>query len=354
MTRSELLDIDIDGAGDIEAVNEELYRRNLTDGLPVIPPTRERVERMLAGIDRGPEEVVGVIPPRYGDATIETIATNAVMAGCRPEYMPVLVTAIEAMTEDEFNLYGVNATTHPVAPMLLVNGPIVDELNINYGYNVFGQGWRANSTIGRAIRLLLVNVGGGRPGDMDRATHGHPGKFSYCLAENERKTPWDPYHVARGFDEDQSTVTVFAGEAPHEINDHVSEDGDGILTVAADVLATMGNNNAYVTHGEVVVVFGPEHAETVARDGFSREDVQWYLYDQARNKLGKLRLAGLYGIHDWANRFEVMDDDSMIPIVDDPEKINVAVAGGAGKHSMAIHSFGETRSVTKPIDGGDA
>jgi hypothetical protein len=342
--------LDVDPEGDIETVSKELYRRNLTDGLPVIPPTTERVAQMLGGTALDADVVCGVLPPKYGDATVEKIATNAVMAGCRPEYMPVLTTAVEAMDEEAFNLYGINATTHPVAPLVLVNGPIVDELHINYGYNVFGQGWRANGTIGRALRLLLLNVGGAIPGEMDRATHGHPGKYAYCIAENERKTPWEPFHVARGYDENDSTVTVFAAEAPHEINDHVSEDGDRILSVAGDVFATIGNNNAYLTQGEITLVLGPEHAHTIARGGYSREDVQWFLYDHARNRIGDLRLGGAYGIHEWPNRFEIGDEEATVPLVEHPDRVNVLVAGGAGKHSMAIHSFGETRSVTKQID----
>jgi hypothetical protein len=346
---SDLVDVD---ASDFEAVTRTLYRNNMTDGLPVVPPTRERVEEMAEGTDRDADEVVGVVPPRYGDATVEKIAINAVMAGCKPAYMPVLIAAFEAMTEEPFNLYGVNATTHPVAPLVVVNGPIVDDLRINYGYNVFGQGWQANSTIGRAVRLVLVNVGGGQPGQMDRATHGHPGKFSFCIAENEPKSPWDPLSVRRGFDSGESTVTVFGAEAPHEINDHVSESGTGVLTVASDVIATIGNNNAYYTQGEVTVVFGPEHAQTIARDGYSVEEVQRFIYEHARNRLSKLKTGGMYGIHDWADRFDVLDPAARIPLVESPEKVNVLVAGGAGKHSMAIHSFGETHSVTKAVDGG--
>lgn len=344
---SEPLDID---ATDFESVNEALYRENVTDGLPVVPPTRERVEEMLEGTDRDPGDVVGVVPPRYGDATVEKIAINAVMAGCKPSYIPILIAAVEAMTEEPFNLYGVNATTHPVAPMLVVNGPVVEDQRINYGYNVFGQGWRANSTIGRAMRLILINVGGGHPGQMDRATQGHPGKFSFCIAENERKSPWEPFHVRRGFDAEESTVTVFGAEAPHEINDHVSGNGDGILTVTSDVLATVGNNNAYYTQGELTVVFGPEHAETIARDGYTVDDVRNFIYDHARNRLSKLKVGGMYGIHDWPDRFDIDDPDARIPLVESPDRVNVLVAGGAGKHSMAIHSFGETRSVTKSID----
>lgn len=335
---------------DLEAINEKLYRRGQTDGLPVIPPTEARVAAMLEGTDRSPDEVLGQIPPKYGDATVEKVGINAVMAGCDPDYMPLLVTAVEALTEEKFNLYGINATTHPVAPLLMVNGPIVDELRINYGYNVFGQGWKANSTIGRAIRFVLVNVGGGKPGEMDRATHGHPGKFAFCIAENEKKTPWEPFHVSRGFDEDESTVTVYGAEAPHEINDHVSENGIGVLTVTADVLATMGHNGAYNHNGEITVVFGPEHADTIARDGWTREEIQQFIYDQARNDLEKLKQGGMYGMNDWSRRFDLSRGDQRVPVVDSPDRVNLLVAGGAGKHSMALPTFGSTRSVTKVIE----
>jgi hypothetical protein len=339
----------IDVSGDIEEITEQLYRDGKTDGLPVVPPTPERVEEMLSATDRDVDEQIGIVPPQYRPATVEKVAINSVMAGCDPSYLPVIVTALEAMLEDEFNLYGINATTHPVAPLLMVNGPVVDELNINYGYNVFGQGWRANSTIGRAIRLVLLNVGGANPGDMDRATHGHPGKYSYCIAENEKNSPWEPLHVQRGFDADRSTVTVFGAEAPHEVNDHVSSTAEGILTTTADSLATMAHNNAYVDRGEVWVVFGPEHAQTVADDGWSKADVQQYIYEHARNELSKLKRGGMYGIHLWSRWFDLENDDTMIPVARSPEQITVAVAGGAGKHSMAIPSFGTTRSVTKPI-----
>ena len=337
-------------AGDPEEVNTELYRDGMTDGLPVVPPTPERVEEMLGGTSREADAEVGVIPPRYGTATVETVAVNAVMAGAKPGYMPVILAAVDAMTAEPFNLYGVNATTHPVAPLVLVNGPVADEQRINSGYNVFGQGWRANATIGRTVRLLLLNAGGGDPGGMDRATHGHPGKFSYCIAENEQKNPWDPLHVQRGYDADESTVTVFAADAPHEINDHVSDDAHGVLMVTADVLSTLGNNNAYLTEAEALVVFGPEHAATIADSGWSREDVQWYLYDQARTRVGRLKHAGMYDIRDWNKRFDLKDDDDRVPIVETPEDFVITVAGGAGKHSMAIHSMGGmTRSVTTAV-----
>lgn len=348
---SERIDVATD---DVEAVTDQLYRAGMTDGLPVVPPTPDRVERMLTGSRRDPDEALGVLPPKYGEATVEKVAINAVLAGCRPAYMPVIEAAVEAMIDDSFNCYGINATTHPVAPLLVLNGPIVDTLNVNYGYNAFGQGWRANATIGRAVRLLLVNVGGGVPGEMDRATHGHPGKYSYCVAENERASPWEPLHVRRGFDADESTVTVLGAEAPHEINDHVHGDAAGILGVAADVFATVGNNNTHHSGGEIALVLGPEHAETVAGDGWTVEDVQWYLYDQARNTVADLRAAGIYDNYTLDRRFRLEEStDARIPLVEHPDDVVVFVAGGAGKHSLALHSFGETRSVTRPIDGGD-
>lgn len=345
----ELGSAELDVEGDLESVTERLYRKGMTDGLPVVPPTRDRVERMVAGAARPADESLGTIPPRYGAATVEKVAINAVLAGCDPAYMPVLTAAVDAMTEEPFNLYGVNATTHPVAPLVVVNGPIVDDLNLNYGYNVFGQGWRANATIGRAVRLLLLNVGGGRPGEMDRATHGHPGKFSFCIAENERASPFEPFHVDRGYDADDSVVTVMGVEAPHEINDHMSDDATGVLSVASDVFATVGNNNTHHSGGEICLVLGPEHADTIARDGFDRADVRWYLYDQARNRKAELDAAGITENYTIAGRFETDDPEATIPLVERPEDVRVLVAGGAGKHSMALHSFGETRSVAREV-----
>src|SRR5215510_10886474 len=211
----------------LEAVNDWFCREKLSDGLPIVPPTAERVERMLDGIKRDPQEVIGSIPPKWAPATVEKLAINAVMAGCLPEYLPVIIVAVEAVLEDKFNLYGIQSTTHPCAPLLILNGPIARELGVNARYNAFGQGWRPNATIGRAIRLILLNVGGGVPGVLDRATQGQPSKYSYCIAENEAENPWEPLHVERGYAIDESTVTVSGAEGPHNINDHVSTAAPG-------------------------------------------------------------------------------------------------------------------------------
>ncbi|MEK7874017.1 MAG: hypothetical protein AAB502_09215, partial [Chloroflexota bacterium] len=180
MPRSALRSTPITIDESLEAINDAFYEKGWTDGLPVVPPTAERIQRMLDYVRRGPSEVVAHLPPTDGEATIEKIAVNAVMAGCRPDYMPVLIAAVEAITEPRFNLNAIQATTNPVAPLTIINGPIRKELNVNCGSNALGQGWRANATIGRAIRLILVNVGGGLPGTVDKATLGMPGKYSFC------------------------------------------------------------------------------------------------------------------------------------------------------------------------------
>lgn len=341
----EMLDIVAD---DFEEINDAFYARGMTDGLPIVPPTRARVERMLSGSKRTVDEVLGLFPPSFDEATVGAVAVNAVMAGCRPEYLPVVLAAVEAMLEPEFNLYGINATTHPVTPLLVVSGPVVGRLGLNFGYNCFGQGNRGNATIGRAVRLTMINIGRGRPGEGDRATHGHPGKFSYCIAEDAVGNPWEPLHMQRGFAADESAVTVFGAEAPHEVNDHSSGSGAGVLDVIASTFATLGSNNAYFNNGELCAVMAPEHAERVARDGWSLAEVQAYLFNACRNSAASLRASGKYEKL-VQRRFNEKDADAMVPMVARPEDICVFVAGGAGQHTMAIPSFGMTRSVTRRV-----
>ena len=185
-----------------DEIDTHYQERGWTDGLPIVPPTERRVHELLKQTPRDPREVVGVLPPRQGEATVEKIAVNAVMAGCRPEYFPVVLAAIEALADPLFNLDSVQATTHPVATLLVVNGPITRAIGLQAGYGSFGQGFRANLTIGRAVRLVLMNVGGGLPGSGDRATQGTPAKIAYCVAENEAESPWEPLHVEAGLPAD--------------------------------------------------------------------------------------------------------------------------------------------------------
>ena len=332
-----------------ETIFQLFMARGWMDGLPFIPPKEDRVARMLAYTDREPKEVVALLPPRWGEATVEKMAVNAVMAGCLPQYFPVVLTAVAAMAEEAFNLYAVQATTHPCSPLILVNGPVAKELNINGRYNALGQGWRANATIGRAVRLILLNIGGGEPGVLDRATVGQPGKYSYCLAENEAENPWTPLHVEKGFSKEDSTVTVFGAEAPHNINDHRSTSARDILKTIVHTIAVPGCNNA-LTGGEFLLLLGPEHAATIAGDGFSKEDVKRFLYEEARVPVEHFPDVSWQWIRQmrphWSEAFE---KKGKIPLVDRWEEIQIAVAGGAGKHSAFIPTFGATKPVTRAI-----
>jgi len=319
------------------------------DGLPIVPPTRARVEAMLAATARDPGDVLGLFPPAFNDATVAAIAVNAVMAGCRRSISRWCSPRSRRCSIRPSICTEINATTHPVCPLLIVSGPVVARIGLNHGYNVFGQGWRANATIGRAVRLAMVNVGGGRPGEGDRATHGHPGKYSYCIAEDAAGNPWSPLSVQRGFDPGQSVVTMFGADAPHEVNDHTSGSGRGVLDVTASVFATLGNNNAYFNGGEMLLVMGPEHAHRIARDGWTLDRVREYLFKTCRLSSASLKAAGKFDKLT-SKAFDADDDEAMVPMMGAPEDMLIAVAGGAGQHSMAIHSFGMTRAVSRPIE----
>jgi hypothetical protein len=334
------------------AIDAHYQERGWTDGLPIVPPTEAAVRACLRWTDRDPGEVVGVLPPRQGEATVERIAVNAVMAGCRPEYLPVVLAAVEALADPLFNLDSVQATTHPVAPLLVVNGPIAREIGLNARDNAFGQGCRANMTIGRAVRLVLVNVGGGLPGTGDRATQGSPAKIAYCVAENEAENPWEPLHVEAGLPADASCVTAFACEAPHNIQDHYSHTGIGILRTVAGAMGQAGSNNL-LGAGWPLLSLGPEHAATIARDGFTKAQVKAFLFEHARFPLG--RLGPEYRRYQVERRGARDADDTLLPIVRAPEDLSVIVVGGAGKHSSWQPTFGDgtrpTRRVLARRDG---
>ena len=330
---------------------EDFHARRWTDGLPFVAPTEARVRAMIAGSGRAPSEVIGVLPPRWAEATVENIAVNAVMAGCLPRHMPLLIAAVQAACDPAFGLYSVQATTHPCAVMMLVSGPVVGGLGLNFAHGSFGPGFRANAACGRALRLVLINVGGAIPGQGDQSTHGSPAKFSYCVAENEAATPWEPFRVTRGFASGDSTVTVFSGEGPHNINDHVCTSADTTLAVVADTMTTIGHNNAgSVIRGDLLVAFGPEHAHTVASGGLTKRDVQQFLFERARNRVGLLKLRAMYKAGNWPDWVDAEDDDALCPIVGRPEDIHIVVTGGPGKHSAFVPTFGTSKSVTRRIE----
>ena len=339
---------------DVEQASAYCYERGWTDGLPIVAPTLARVERMLTYCNRAFYQPIARLAPRYGEATPLRIAANAVMAGCRPEHLPVVMLALEAMTTEAFNLYGIQATTHSCAPLILVNGPIARELEMNSGHSALGAGNRANATIGRAVRLCLVNIGGAIPGIGDMATYGTPTKFTYCAAENEEANPWEPLHVERGFPRDASTVTVAACEGPHNINDHESKTAEGILKTIAGTVATTGQNNAHHA-SDPFVVFGPEHAATVAAEGLSKLDVKRYLYDNARIALGRFASENVERRlrTKFPERYADAGPETQVTMVQRPEDFNIVVIGGAGKHSAYIPTFGGTRSVTRALMRAD-
>src|SRR5438132_3208943 len=333
-----------DFPGGFEEIDGLYQERGWTDGLPIVPPTEIAVLEFLNATDRDPREVIGVLPPRQGEATVERIAANAVMAGCCPEYFPVVLAAIEALADPLFNLDSIQATTHPVAPLIVVNGPIVQAIGLNAGYNAFGQGVRANLTIGRAVRLVLMNVGGGLPGTGDRATQGSPAKIAYCVAENEAENPWEPLHVEHGFPAEVSTVTTMGCEGPHNIQDHYSYTGVGILKIIAGAMGQAGSNNL-LAFGYPLLSLGPEHAATIARDGYSKRQVKEFVFEHARFPLG--RLGEEYRrLHVESGKVPAAPD-TMLPIVKSPEDLSVIVVGGAGKHSCWQPTFGNQTKPTR-------
>jgi hypothetical protein len=255
---------------DLDDEMEVLFERGVTDGLPVTPPTEERVQRMLRGTTRSADDIVAVVAPDLVEVTVEKVAINAVMAGCKPEYLPWVIAAVEAVCTDQFNIHGVLATTMPVGPILICNGPGARAIGLNSGVNVLGQGTRANMTIGRAVQLIVRNIGGGRPGGVDRATHGNPGKLGFCIAEDEVGSPFTSLAVSRGFAADANTVTVFAGEGPRCIVDQLARDPHQLANTFAACLRTLHHPKLVIGY-DCVVVIGPEHARVFGDAGWDRQ-----------------------------------------------------------------------------------
>lgn len=334
---------------DPEAWLDFVMERGWGDGLPIIPPTEERVAEMVARSGRPADESLGRIPHLFGEATIEKIAVNAVMAGCRPEYVPVLLGAVEAVFDPAYNLPACQSTTNCVAQLIIVHGPARAALGVNCAENLFGQGWRANAAIGRAFRFVLQNIGGAKPPDTDRSTFGHPGKFTSCIGENEEAAPWPPLHVERGLARTDSAVTVMAIDPIIMVNDATSTTGENVLHSIAYVLIQAGSNNARIA-GEPLVVLGPEHVDILVRDGWDRPRIRAYLYDNARVPLSFFSPENLQRVHQGrAAYFAEMGAVDYVTMATDPDHIALLVAGGLGKHSLVVPTFGNTKSVTRRI-----
>ena len=262
----------------LEDEMEAAFDRGWTDGLPVVPPTERRVLAMLQGTSRKPDEVVAVVPPDLIPCTVEKVAINAVMAGCRPEYLPVVLAAVEAACTEQFNMHGLLATTMPAGPVIIVNGPIRRAIGMNSGGNVFGQGNRANATIGRALQLVIRNVGGGRPGEVDRAAFGNPGKLSFCFAEDEEGSPWGPLSGDLGAEAGASTVTLFPGEGPRIIVDQLSREPESLARSYAANLRSLIHPKLVMAF-DCVLAIGPEHARVFSEAGWSKEQLTARLHE---------------------------------------------------------------------------
>ncbi len=325
------------------------------DALPVIPPTVEKVEAMVRASGLAPETVIARVPPFYGEATVEKIAANAVMAGCVPEMMRVLLPLLRAACDERFNLHGVQATTHFAAPLVMINGPVRHELGFWWKQNVFSNVARANSSLGRAFQLVLLNIGGGRPDGIDMSALGNPGKFSFCIAENEEENPWEPFHVTRGLKREQSAVSLFAAEPPRGVSEHTAPAGKTVLETISFALATLWSYRTCLMP-EAIVILCPEHVKTIHRDGFTKEQVRQFLFENTgvpvRHYSKEERAEGTQLA---ANYKEItVRGEKCYQKFRSPEAISIFVTGGtAGKFSAVIGSWSTgpagSQMVTYPI-----
>jgi len=335
--------------GALEDPIEACFEQDWSDGLPVVPPTPERVFAMLQGTERAPEEVIGLAPPNIVPCSVEKIAINAVMAGCKPEYMPVVLTAVACVLDEVFGLHGVLPTTRFVGPVILVNGPIARRIGMNAKGNVLGQGNRANATIGRAVQLVIRNVGGGKPGGVDRATLGNPGKLTYCFAEDEEDAPWLPYCTDAGFAAGTSTVTAFAGYGLQGIVDERARTAEELLATFASSLRAVDNINKFPSPDAMLVVC-PEHQKTFIGSGWDKARLQKELLARLTVPADSVQ-PGANGIAEGASK---KLRGQTVAKFSPGGLLIVCAGGGAGKFSGIIAGFSagskySSRPVTKEV-----
>jgi hypothetical protein len=327
---------------------EFFLEKEWSDGFPVVTPTEERIARMLTGTDRDHDDVIGPIPPAMEVATVRSVAVHALMAGCRPEYLPVVIAATELMLRDEFNVNGVQGTMHGVAPMMIVNGPYAADIGIHGGNGCMGPGFRANATIGRAIRLILMNLGAGIPGVSSMTIFGMPSRFTYCLTENMEDHPWESLSVSKGYSGDENVITMAMVESPRFCFDDVSDEPIRLMNGIADTMVAMGSWNMH-TRSDMVVAMGPQHAAICANAGMSRADVHSRLCEMAGRKVRDLKNGGNWR-RERALAFPIEvdpdDDDYFIPAIKNPEDLQLIVAGGWGPCTAVCHGWsGGSRAV---------
>jgi hypothetical protein len=327
-------------------INDLFHKRGWTDGLPIIPPTRERVQEMLKGTDLSPDQVVGIIELMKGQATVEKTAVNAVMAGCRPEYMPVLIAAVQAIAEADFGLYGLSSTTNPDTPMIIVNGPIAKQLDINFGTNALGRGWTANATIGRALHLIVNNIGGSWPGVTDMSCLGTPGDFTMMLAENEEMNPWQSLHVERGYPKGANVVTVMGAEGTRNLV------GSGLnskayLRMVSDHL--IGSESPH--RSVVLLIIAQDTAAMLAREGWTKAKIREFIHQNARIPFSRYKERFIDTGRSKEASGEVLqakDPNAMIP-VPAIDTLIILVSGGPGVKSMLIPGWGGAKAISKEI-----
>jgi hypothetical protein len=331
---------------DAAAWIETYYARGWSDGLPLVPPTRESVAAMLAAAGLRPDAVLGRIAERNAVLPAEKAAINAVMAGCRPEYFPVVAAACRGLCRPEFFYHGPATSTGGSSIALIVNGPIAGALEINSRHNAFGPGWRANATIGRALRLVMMNVLNTRPGLLDQATLGTPGKYALCFAENEADCVWEPFHVSRGFRPDQSTVTLYANNSLYGIYNQLAAEPEPLLRELADAVCNLATPNVY-GFNETLIVLAGEHANLLRRSGWSRRRVQEFILAHARRTVADFKRAGRL-----PGAVVPADETTWRHTLRAPEDLLIVFAGGpAGSWSACLPGWGTkwTRAVTEPI-----
>jgi len=329
----------------VEQAIDMCFDHGWTDGLPVVPPTEAKVRAMLEAASLEPDQQIAFITNRQVAVIAEKVAINAVMAGCLPEYMPVVVAAIEGIADPKWGYHGPATSTGGAAVLMIVNGPVAGKLDINSGDNLFGPGWRANATIGRAVRLVMRNVIGTIPGKLDRGTICHPGKYSYVIAENEVESPWTPLHVERiGCNPDDSAVTVMAGLAPHQVYNQLSNTAAGVLGTFCDTMKNPGQ----IGQPNYCLVIGGEHMRTIAGDKWTKAEIREFVFDNTKTSVAHLRRAAKM-----PGAIKPEDETTMRPLVSRPEDLLVIAAGGrAGSFSAYIPGWGArttSEAVTKLI-----
>jgi hypothetical protein len=338
----------IEAPADPVELNKFYMQRRWGDGLIIAPPTPEAVKRMLQFTHRAPDEVVATIAPGMGAATVEYIAIAGVMAGCYPEYLPVLIAAAEAVATPKFHLQAIQSTTNPSAVCLIVNGPIAKWLEVNSGAGCLGPGAWANATLGRALRLMLLNIGGALPGEMDKATQGQPGKYSFCFAENEDASPWEPLQVERGYARDANTVTVVGALGTWSMN-MTARRAEEVIAMIGDTMQYPASSD-YMYGGAPFIVLSPQHANLFHREGWSKAEVKRRLWEASKLRAGRSKGSEFERLSN-GRRAELgeLDPDSIVPISEKPDDISIVVAGGPGSHSVFLPVSAHTRSVTKEI-----